>query len=67
MSAGGVVMSYISGGEILGSYPLPSVDLWEQTDGQHSYSAAATYGGLAAASAMASRHEPALAARYRDL
>ena len=46
--------------------PLPSVDLWEQTDGQHSYSAAATYGGLAAASAMASRHEPALAARYRE-
>ena len=46
--------------------PLPSVDLWEQTDGQHSYSAAATYGGLAAASAMASRHEPALAGRYRE-
>jgi glucoamylase len=46
--------------------PLPSVDLWEQTDGQHSYSAAATYGGLAAASAMASRHEPALAARYSE-
>ena len=33
--------------------PLPSVDLWEQTDGQHSYSAAATYGGLVAAAAMA--------------
>ena len=46
--------------------PLPSVDLWEQTDGQHSYSAAATYGGLAAASAMASRHEPALAGRYHE-
>jgi GH15 family glucan-1,4-alpha-glucosidase len=45
--------------------PLPSVDLWEQTDGQHSYSAAATYGGLAACAAMAARHEPALAARYR--
>ena len=29
--------------------PLPSVDLWEQTDGQHSYSAAATYGGLVTA------------------
>ncbi len=38
--------------------PLPSVDLWEQTDGQHSYSAAATYGGLVAAAAMAARHEP---------
>jgi glucoamylase len=43
--------------------PLPSVDLWEQTDGQHSYSAAATYGGLAACAAMAARHEPALATR----
>jgi glucoamylase len=46
--------------------PLPSVDLWEQTDGQHSYSAAATYGGLAACAAMASRHEPALAKRYGE-
>ena len=46
--------------------PLPSVDLWEQTDGQHSYSAAATYGGLAAAAAMATRHEPSLEWRYRD-
>ena len=43
--------------------PLPSVDLWEQTDGQHAYSAAATYGGLAACAAMAARHEPALEAR----
>ncbi len=46
--------------------PLPSVDLWEQTDGQHSYSAAATYGGLAACAAMAARHEPSLRARYRE-
>lgn len=46
--------------------PLPSVDLWEQTDGQHSYSAAATYGGLAACAAMASRHEPSLAGRYAE-
>ena len=45
--------------------PLPSVDLWEQTDGQHSYSAAATYGGLVAAAAMATRHEPSLERRYR--
>ncbi len=44
--------------------PLPSVDLWEQTDGQHSYSAAATYGGLVACAAMAARHEPDLAPRY---
>lgn len=45
--------------------PLPSVDLWEQHDGQHSYSAAAIYGGLSAAAAMADRHEPELASRYR--
>jgi GH15 family glucan-1,4-alpha-glucosidase len=47
--------------------PLPSVDLWEQTDGQHSYTAAATYGGLTAAAAMAARHEPGLAGRYREV
>ena len=46
--------------------PLPSVDLWEQTDGQHSYTAAATYGGLAAAAAMARRHEPGLEPGYRE-
>jgi GH15 family glucan-1,4-alpha-glucosidase len=46
--------------------PLPSVDLWEQSDGQHAYSAAATFGGLAAAGAMASRHEPSLASRYLE-
>ena len=46
--------------------PLPSVDLWEQTDGQHSYSASATFGGLVAAAAMASRHEPGLVERYRE-
>jgi glucoamylase len=46
--------------------PLPSVDLWEQTDGQHSYSAAATYGGLVAAASMARRHEPSLEQRYRE-
>lgn len=45
--------------------PLPSIDLWEQTDGQHSYSSAATYGGLAACAAMAERHEPALATKFR--
>jgi len=44
--------------------PLPSVDLWEQSDGQHAYTAAATYGGLRACAAMAARHEPELAARY---
>jgi glucoamylase len=46
--------------------PLASVDLWEQKDGQHSYSAAATYGGLAAAAAMAARHEPSLEGRYHE-
>ena len=44
--------------------PLPSVDLWEQTDGQHAYSAAATFGGLRACAAMAARHEPSLESRY---
>lgn len=46
--------------------PLPSIDLWEQSDGQHAYSAAATYGGLAACAAMAERHEPSLVGRYRE-
>lgn len=46
--------------------PLPSVDLWEQTDGQHAYSAAATYGGLRACASMAARHEPGLASRYEE-
>lgn len=46
--------------------PLPSVDLWEKRDGQHSYSAAAVYGGLAAAAAMALRHEPKRAGRYAE-
>ena len=27
MGAGGMVMGYISGGEIVGNYPLPSADL----------------------------------------
>jgi GH15 family glucan-1,4-alpha-glucosidase len=45
---------------------LPSVDLWEQTDGQHSYSAAATFGGLVACAAMAERHEPGLVRPYLD-
>ena len=44
--------------------PLPSVDLWEQHNGQASYSAAAVHGGLAAAAGMAARHEPERAERY---
>ena len=46
--------------------PLPSVDLWEQTDGQHTYTAAAVYGGLRACAAMAKRHEPKLQQCYAD-
>jgi GH15 family glucan-1,4-alpha-glucosidase len=46
--------------------PRASVDLWEQHEGQHSYSAAATAGGLDAAAAMATRHEPALEAGFRE-
>jgi len=45
--------------------PLPSVDLWEERDGQHAYSAAAVFGGLSAAAEMAARHEPSLEPRYR--
>jgi glucoamylase len=61
-AAGDFLCDFIDTGTGL---PLPSVDLWEQTDGQHSYSAAATYGGLAACARMAARHEPALETRYR--
>ena len=46
--------------------PLASVDLWEQHEGQHTYTAAATVGGLRAAAAMAARHEPALQIRYAE-
>lgn len=46
--------------------PLPSVDLWEEREGVHAYSASAVAAGLRAAAAMAERHEPALAGRYAD-
>jgi glucoamylase len=46
--------------------PLASVDLWEQHEGQHTYTAAATVGGLRAAAAMAGRHEPSLGPGYAD-
>ena len=46
--------------------PRASVDLWEQHEGQHSYTAAATVGGLDAAAAMAARHEPTLEAGFRE-
>jgi glucoamylase len=46
--------------------PLPSVDLWEQDDGEHSYSAAAVSAGLRAAARMARRHDPAASRRYEQ-
>jgi GH15 family glucan-1,4-alpha-glucosidase len=46
--------------------PLPSVDLWEERWGRHAYSAAAVYGGLRAAAAMAARHNCGRAAHYAD-
>jgi glucoamylase len=44
--------------------PLASIDLWEQHDGQHAYSAAAVAGGLRCAALAAGRHEPELVVRY---
>jgi GH15 family glucan-1,4-alpha-glucosidase len=46
--------------------PFPSVDLWEERQGEHAYSAAAVAGGLRAAAAMAGRHEPTRAERYAE-
>ncbi len=46
--------------------PLPSIDLWEQHQGQHAFSAAAVFGGLTAAAAMAERHDPARANRFAE-
>jgi glucoamylase len=44
--------------------PCASTDLWEQHEGQYTYSAAAVVGGLRCAALAAARHEPPLAARY---
>lgn len=44
--------------------PCATADLWEERDGRHAFTAAAIYGGLRAAAAMARRHEPALAPTY---
>ena len=44
--------------------PRASIDLWEQHDAQHAYSAAAVVGGLRAAALTAARHEPALGDVY---
>lgn len=46
--------------------PRPSVDLWEERQGQHTYSAAAVYGGLCSAAKMARRQTPELAATYAE-
>lgn len=44
------LLSYLDGETGL---PLPSNDLWEEREGEHTYSAAAVYGGLSGAAAMA--------------
>lgn len=44
--------------------PKASTDLWEQHDGQHTYSAATVAGGLRCAALAAARHEPELRARF---
>lgn len=47
--------------------PLPSKDLWEEREAQHTYSAAAVYGGLTAAAAFAKRKGRAeLAAKWDE-
>lgn len=46
--------------------PKASVDLWEQHDGQHTYTAGAVAGGLRCAALAAERHEPASARRFAD-
>lgn len=46
--------------------PLPSRDLWEEREGEHTYSAAAVYAGLIAASSFADlAGEGALASEWR--
>jgi glucoamylase len=44
--------------------PSATADLWEERDGCHSYTAAATAAGLDAAASFARRHEPDLEATY---
>jgi GH15 family glucan-1,4-alpha-glucosidase len=41
--------------------PLPSVDLWEERQGQSAFAAAAAYGGLSAVARIAARRDPELA------
>ena len=44
--------------------PCSTADLWEEREGRHAFTAAAVYGGLRSAAAMARRHEPLLAESY---
>ena len=44
--------------------PPATADLWEEQEGCHAYTAAALAAGLAAAAALAERHEPAAADGY---
>jgi glucoamylase len=46
--------------------PAPSMDLWEERLGVHTFTAATTHAGLRAAAAMAERHDPARGAGWRD-
>jgi len=44
--------------------PCATADLWEEREGRHAFTAAAVYGGLRAAAAMARRHELQLSESY---
>jgi glucoamylase len=44
--------------------PCSTADLWEEREGRHAFTAAAIYGGLRSAAAMARRHEALLAESY---
>jgi glucoamylase len=46
--------------------PAPSIDLWEERLGVHTYTAAAIQAGLAAAARMAERHDPSRAAGWQQ-
>lgn len=52
MAAGGMVMGYISGGELIGHYPLPSVDLLRMSN-DLGFALAGVAGSLAAGVAVA--------------
>jgi glucoamylase len=46
--------------------PRATFDVWEEREGVHAYTAAATAGGLRAAARAAQRHDPARAGRYAE-